>query len=252
MKVYLYLLLAVTPMFGQNNLKTSVSGAVTNSSGDPVSRVKVCSTSYNCALTDTDGRYRMDMFWHNSMRFSHPEYNTVIKTIQSIETDVVLQKLTKESENKRIVQNCADNDNLVGKWFKAIILSKDIIKTNIDYETLWVPSSNNKDVYLRMMWGPNLSSGIPCRITWPLLEEAHVIFFNRDIDYENQMKTEDEIPMDSTIDIKAQAHDGNFWRFFGNAFEVITYQNVPEEIAREFDDIFDTLCYFPPTIKNPQ
>jgi len=54
------------------------------------------------------------------------------------------------------------------------------------------------------------------------------------------------------MDVKAQSKEGKFWRFIGNEFETITYSNVSEKTAREFDEILETLCYFLPTVKNPQ
>jgi len=245
MKVCIFILLAVETLFGQINLKISVSGTITNSSGESVSGVNVCSTSLNCVLTDSDGRYRIDKFRIHSMRFSHPKYNAIIKESSDDRIDIVMQKSTKTSDNKRTIPHCSENDSLIGKDFKVIIPSKNIIKSrDIDYTMIRVPSSGNETEYLILMEGPNVSSGIPTKMEWPLLEESPVIIFDRDIHYENK-KDENGITINSAIDIKARSEDGKFWRFIGDSFEIITYRNVSEETAREFDDIMDTLCIAP-------
>ena len=245
MRVCILLLLMVAPLFGQDQ-RITITGTVTNLSGDRVAGVKVYNYSY--VLTDADGRYEIDVpqprsiRFKETIRFSHPEYNAVIKIVSNDIIDVVLQKITKASDNKRIIPRCSENDNLVGWDYKATIASnsKDLIKvTDIDYVMIRIPASNNKD-YLMFLSGPSASSGIPSGDEWPFLEES--ILYNRDIEYENQRKDEMGIPFLSSVDVKAQS-GGKFWRFIGDKFNVITYYNVSEETAREFDDILETLCY---------
>jgi len=254
-KICILILLMVAPLFGQNK-NMPVTGTATNSSGNHVSGVKVCLGSWNCVLTDTNGFYKIDVtlspsiIYIPSIRFSHQEYNAVIKIVSNNKIDVVLQKITKESDNKRIISDCSNNDNLVGLRYKLIIPSINIIKADdIDYEAMFVPSSKNKDSYLRLLNGFNASSGLPSNVEWPFLEEPDSILHNRDIEYENQRKNESGIPINPLIDVKAQS-DGKFWRFIGNSFNVISYSNISEEAAREFDDIMDTLCYSSPTVNN--
>jgi len=107
----------------------------------------------------------------------------------------------------------------------------------------------SKDGYLMLMTGTNVSSGIPSNAEWPFLEEPNTILYNRNIEHENQGKNEPMI--DFAIDVKAHSN-GNYWRFIGHNFMIITYSEVSEETAREFDDILDTLCYSPPTVKRSQ
>jgi len=250
-KACIFILLAVELLFSQS-IK-NVSGIITNASGDRVSGVMVCGTNpWNCVLSNADGHYEINALHLLSIRFSHPGYNAVTKNISSNKIDILLPKSTKESDNKRIVPYCSENDNLIGWRFKVIIPSSNTIRSNdIDYEMILAPSSHTDKERLTIMYGPNVSYGIPTRLEWPLLEEVSPrIIFDRDVEYENQ--GERGIPMDSAMDIKAQSSDGKFWRYIGNLFEIIAYYNVSEESAREFDNILDTLCYYPPTVKYPK
>ena len=110
-----------------------------------------------------------------------------------------------------------------------------------------VSSSKNKDEYLVLMQGGNVSSGMPSWRAW--LKESPVIIYDRDIDYINLAKADNEIlamlQMTLAIDTKVQASNGKFWRYVGDSSEIITYDNVSEATAREFDDILETLCYYP-------
>jgi len=259
MRVCILLLLMVAPLFGQDQ-RITITGTVTNSSGDRIVGVKVYNVSYSHVLTDSDGRYEIDVpqpriiRFKETIRFSHPEYNAVIKIVSNDKIDVVLQKITKASDNKRIIPHCPENDNLVGWKYKATITSnsKDLIKAfDIDYGMIRIPASNNNEGHLMLLSGPSASSGMPSGFEWPFLEKPHDILYNRDIEYENQRKNERGISFDSPIDVKAQSN-GKLWRFMGDAFNVVSYWDVSEETAREFDDIIDTICYSSTTANNPQ
>jgi len=244
MKALILVLFMGMPLFGQIP-SMAITGTVTNSSGDHIAGVKVLSPIYgHYVLTDTDGCYEIEGTFRpgqNTIRFSHPEYNAVIKIVSNNKIDVVLQKTTKASDNKRITPLCSGNDNLVGWKYKVKITSgandfKEV--TDTDYEMINIPASNNKEGRLMFLRGLNASSSIP---EWPFLEEPNAILYDKDIEYENQRKDERGIPVDSPVDVKTQS-DGKFWRFVGDSFNVISYFNVSEEIAREFDDILESLC----------
>jgi len=217
-------------------------------------------SNYSYVLTDANGRYEIevpqprDIRFQETIRFSHPEYNAVIKIVSNNKIDVVLQKITNESDNKRILPLCSENDNLVGWHYKAIITSdsKDFIKINSsDYGAIKISAYTNKEEYLMLLSGPSASSGIPSGFEWPFLEGSNAILYNKDIEYENQRRDEKGIPFSSPIDVKAQS-GGKFWRFIGDIFNIITYSNVSAATAREFDDIMDTLCYSSPYVNNQQ
>jgi len=247
MKAGIILLLIAAPLFGQNT--KNISGTITNASGDHVSGVKVCVYSLLCVLSDANGRYKVDNISRHSgaIRFSHPEYNAVINAIKddsySEQIDVVLKKLINVGDNKRLIPHCSENDNLVGLTFKVNTFSQNTIKSNGgDYKMVAIISSINKDERLIFMEGFNVSSGIPSWFLMPSMAKSPVIIYDKDIDYENQEKTDSGIPSNSAIDVKARSVDGKFWRFTGAAFQVFYYNNVSEASAREFDDILDTLC----------
>jgi hypothetical protein len=269
MKVCIFILFAVAPLFSQTEEVGSISGTITNSSGDRISGVLVCIHAWVCALSDADGRYEVPKYVINSpfIRFSHPGYNTSIKEKDSSvkdssdeKIDVILQKPTKESDNKRTIPHCAKNANLAGgSEFKIIIPSKDIPKSNdIDYESVFVPSSknkNNKDnkgEYLMLMQTTQPTSGMPSWYAQLWSEKSPVIIYDRNIDYIGLKKDYDGILMSPAIDVKMRTIDGKFWRHIGDAGESMTYDNVSEETAREFDAILDTLCYTSPTAENHQ
>ena len=245
MRVCIFVLLMTVPLFCQNQKTT---GTVTNTTGDRVAGARVSVMSYH-VLTGADGHYEMELssrLVKETIRFSHPDYNAVIKIVSSNKIDVVLQKTTKESDNKRIIPHCSANNNLVGWKYKVKIASdsKDFRKvTGTDYEMISISASNNNEEHLMFFHGLNISSGMPSSTEWYFLEEPNAILYNRDIEYENQRKDERGVPVGVTVDIKAQS-DGKFWRFIGTMyFDIIEYSNVSEETAREFDDILDnTLC----------
>jgi len=242
MKVCIFMLLMSAFLFGQNDLKTSVSGTIRNSSGDRVSGVKICKLPWDCVMTNTDGRYEITDNFNGiqALRFTHPRYNSVIKFVSSNEIDVVLKQLTKESDNKRAISYCSENNNLLGGRLKVLMPSNDVIKIGGgDHVMLRWPGYKDKDEQLVVVNAPNASIGFPNNSrSWPLLEESTVTIYDKDIYYENQV----DITSNHYIDVKVQL-DGRFWRFIGNIYEVITYENVSEETAREFDDILDnTLC----------
>ena len=247
--VCIFITLAIVPLFGQNT--KSVSGTITNSSGERLSGVKVCMSSLNCVLTDVDGRYEINSLNIVSIRFSHHGYNAVTKnnlSNTSNKIDVVLQKPIKEFDNKRIIPRCSENDNLFGRIHKVMISPKDIDKViDIDYTMMTVLSSGNKTEILRLIQGPVVSSNVP---SWPVRssQEEWSVIYDRDIVYENQR--DNEPPISSSVDIKAQSSDGKFLRYIQNISEVISYFNVSEATALEFDEIMDTLCYSP-LVNNP-
>jgi len=236
MKAWFFILVSATSLFGE-----SISGTITNLAGEHVSEVKVCTASWSCVQSNADGHYEIYKA-SQSIRFSHPKYNAVIKDASGDQLDVVLQKSTKATDNKRIVQYCSEGNNLVGFHnLKIVIPARNISKAqDDDYEMIVIESSKNKNEYLILMTGPTVSSGIP---SWPSLEESPIIIYDRDIDYENQAKPDDGIPISVSIDIKAKSINGKFWRFIGNTHvSIITYRDVSEATALEFDKIMDTLC----------
>ncbi|MDR0843510.1 MAG: carboxypeptidase-like regulatory domain-containing protein, partial [Acidobacteriota bacterium] len=181
-KICILLLFIEMPLFGQVK-SISVTGIATDSSGNRIPGVRVCTDSHNCVLTNTDGLYEIDVsqslstLSKPSIRFSRLGYAAAIKIISNNKVDVILQKSAKKSDNKRIVPRCSNNDNLVGWDLKIIIPSRSIIEIqDIDYLLTMVPSSKAKvEQYkheqLRVMSGINVGSGIPENYLWPFLEE---------------------------------------------------------------------------------
>jgi len=225
LKLCIFILFAVIPLYGQLGGVGSISGTITNSSGHPISGVKVCTSSLSCTMSNEDGRYVIYKA-SRSIRFSYPGYIAITKDASDEQIDIVLQKSTKESDNKLTLSLCSENDNLIGgRKFKIVVPSKNIIKSNdIDYEMMVVSSSKNTDEYLVLMQGGNVSSGMP---SWRAsLKESPVIIYDRDIDYIHLVKLNNELmamlQMTLTIDTKAQASNGKFWRYIGGSSEIIT------------------------------
>ena len=254
MKVCIIILLGGAPLFCQSS--GIISGTITNSSGDRISEVKVCIESLGCILSDTDGYYEMEMYsLDRFIRFSSPGYNSSIKNIyapddlgkRNVQVDVILQKSTKESDDKLTIPNCTENDNLVGFRYKTIISTPNIIKSNgSDSDMIAISSTKNEEEYLQLWSDGNMSlASLPPWRMFPSPEEWSVIY-DRDVEYEDQLKTERGIPVALMIDIKVQSGNEKFWRYIGTTGNTIFYNNVSKETAREFDDILETLCYSPP------
>jgi hypothetical protein len=266
MKVCIFILFAVAPLFSQTEEVGSISGTITNSSGDRVFGVLVCTHAWVCVLSDASGRYEIQKFNATSpfIRFSHPGYNTSVKEKNSSaknsadeKIDVVLQKPTRESDNKRTIPHCTENADLAGGTrYKIILPSKNPIKSNdIDYESMFVPSSKNKDnkgEYLMVMHTIQPTSSMPSWYARLSSDKSPVIIYDRNIDYIGREKEYDGILISPAIDVKMRTIDGKLWRYIGDESESMTYDNVSEETAREFDAILDTLCYTSPTAENHQ
>jgi len=239
-KVCIFILLATAPLFGQS-IK-SISGTITNSSGESIHGVKVCTASWICVQSNAFGHYIIDNKYH-TIRFSHPEYNALIKHISDDLINVVLQKTTQEYDNIRTVSNCSINEKLIGWRLKLIIYSENIIKSkDNNYESITVPSSENKNEQLVLVNGSSATFGMPPWPTRNIMGKFPAIIYDRDIVFLNRQKTEHNTPILSDIDIKVQTYNGKFWRYIGNSFQFIYYYDVSDVTSREFDEIMDTLC----------
>ena len=221
MKPLLYLLFVVSPLIGGE-----LSGKITDSSGNSIYGIRICTTSWLCKENNQDGTYTInfDSRHSNNVRFSKYGYKAVTIGVSSNNNniDIVLEKATADY-NEWLVPNCSVNNGsenkLVGNNRFHVVLSNKIseIKSDdVDYKMIAIPylpenKSGNRDNYLFFMVGPTVSSGLPS------LSKSFEIIHDKDVTYENEGKLDNGIPYNSIVDIKSRSKDGKISRFIGHA-----------------------------------
>jgi len=101
---------------------------------------------------------------------------------------------------------------------------------DVDYSAYSIGFGKKRNrVWMSGIFGPNASSG---RVPENLLSSS----------VEIRQRTWKRGEFEG-IDAQGRLRNGNYWRYFGQFGEEISYEDVPHEAARYFDGLINAVCF---------
>ena len=224
----------------------STMGIVKSKSGKPISEVLVCTSSYACTKTDSDGRFDPSMIrpkeWGTSLRrgmfrFSKEGYKPFIET-HATANDGFDVTLVEGHVIPWDIPACKGKDLRVGFNIKVSVPDDTQVSRvrDSDYETIAFKFGNT-DEWMQIGSGPSWGTGLPFKED----VDNSVEILDRDIRFP-LTPIVNKLSLDG-IDVQGRLADGKRWRFAGHAFETLTYRNVSPAAAKFFDSIINGGCF---------
>ncbi len=220
-----------------------ISGQITNKAAEPIANVSVCTTSWNCITTNSNGLYQIENL-HNVIRFSKaglkpitvPAFqstlNVVMEEANAVDSEWIIPYCPLLSENK---------GRRIGARLKVLVPKGITVQENsdIDYTMAKIYDRSVSDSEAMTIGdGPNWSmSGLPYWINKDMVDTI-----DRTVVCRNQQQDESASSCVGVVDIRGHSKAGKYWRFIGDSFETIEYANVSKASAEGFDKIMETLC----------
>jgi len=219
-------------------LNDNFGGKVTTELGEPLSGVSVCVSTWECMVTAQDGRFSVG---REVVRFTSPGYRPITRVLEAVgDSNIVMPRDGKATWQ---IPSCAGVKERKAKELGGklrISLAKGIRTKgghDVDYWYQYVQYSTTE--YLQLGGGPTWSTGLPGA---KALRDS-VEISDRDLVLPRVLEPNFRGLIIDGVDVRGTYANGRRWRFVGDAFQTIKYDNASIEAAAFFDSVIEGVCY---------